>query len=113
MSALAPTPLIYVDLVVDAPMTREEFRQHSVVSGAKWPNGELDAEYQKYRDRHQPWRLLIKSGDNQEPLFRSTESYFNRADAIHAAELAFGNKSNVYLRQHEAGNQVLRMAEND
>ena len=103
-------PLIYVDLIRDDPMTKDEFRQHAVITNATWPQGELDAEYMKYINRFQPWRLLILSGDNHEPMFRSTERYFNRADALHAAELAFGSGSNVYLREAEHGNVVLRLA---
>lgn len=100
-------PLMYVDLIEDAPMTRDEFVEKvPVLRNAM----QLEPSYQKYLERFQPWRLLIKSGDNQEPLFRSTESYFNRDDAIHAAELAFGKGSNVYLREREHGNRVLRMA---
>lgn len=64
-------------------------------------------------ERWQPWRVVVKSGDNQKTLFVSSESYFNRADALHAAMLAFGTGSNVYLRQAEHGNQVLRMAVRD
>lgn len=60
--------------------------------------------------RWQPWSILIRSGDNNEPLFRSTESYTNRGDAVHAIGLAFGPGSNVYLRQSEQGNQPIRMA---
>jgi hypothetical protein len=85
-------PLIYVDLAY-TPFVESPLKGHGPDPA-----------------RHQPWRLLIKSGDNQKPLFRSTESYFNRDDAIHAAELAFGSGSNVYLREAEHGNRVLRMA---
>lgn len=99
-------PLIYVDLIKDQPLPREEYvPDHRVETKGEW-----DAAYRQYVERFQPFRLLVKSGDNQEPLFRSTEAYFNKADAIHAAHLAFGSGSNVYLRQHEKGNQNLRMA---
>ena len=54
-----------------------------------------DEQYRELVDRFQPWSLLIVSGDNHEPLFRSTERYLHRADAIHAAEFAFGSGSNV------------------
>jgi hypothetical protein len=106
-------PLVYVDLIEDEPKTIEEFWE-------KWP-AEVDDSpeatslreevYKTYLKRFQPWRLLILSGGNYEPLFRSTESYFNREDARYAAELAFGNGTNVYLREHEKGNQILRMAQ--
>lgn len=103
--------LIYVDVVEDEPQTRDEFF-------ANWPQVEIDPDYealcekvyQQYLDRFQPFRVAIKSGDNEEPLFRSTESYFNRADAKHAARIGFGRGSNVYLRQHEQGNEELRLA---
>jgi hypothetical protein len=99
-------PLIYVDLVRDEPFTRDEYS----LMRAGDDVDDIALAYAKYLEHFQPWRLLIKSGDNQEPLFRSTESYFNRADAIHAAELAFGAGSNVYLREAEHGNRVLRMS---
>lgn len=105
-------PLIYVDLIEEerlafAQWTRETFG----------PNGtdllsdkDLDDSYRAYRLAFQPWRILIRSGDNYKSLFRSTERYFNEADAKHAAELAFGSGSNIYLRQAEKGNRVLRLA---
>lgn len=105
-------PLIYVDLVADKPQSYAEW-VGLAPDGYPSPEvitGERKANYRRYIDDFQPWRILIKSGDNQEPLFRSTESYFNKADAEHAAHLAFGAGSNVYLRQAEHGNQVLRMA---
>lgn len=114
MSAGEFPPLIWVDLIADEPKTFDEWWEH--VDGVN-PDGDffaddaaIHAAYRAYVDRHQPWRILIKSGDNQEPLFKSTESYFNRADAIHAVYLAFGPGSNVYLRQAELGNQPIRMA---
>lgn len=45
-----------------------------------------------------------------EPGDVGTERYLHRADAIHAAELAFGSGSNVYLRESEHGNVLLRLA---
>lgn len=101
-------PLVFVDLIEDAPKSKSAF-------AAEDYSGEdvyhLDEHYQQYLDtKFQPWRVLIKSGDNEEPLFRSTERYFNKADAIHAIQLAFGPETDVYLRQHEQGNQVLRLA---
>lgn len=60
--------------------------------------------------RWQPWSIMVCSGDNHEALFRSTERYTNRADAVHAAQIAFGAQSNVYLREHEKGNVELRLA---
>ncbi len=91
-------PLIFVDLIKSELAPREKFPTAT------------DEQYREMVDHFQPWRLLVVSGDNHEPLFRSTESYFNRADAIHAAELAFGSGSNVYLREAECGNVLLRLA---
>lgn len=83
-------PLIYVDLEHTPELP-------DVHTGRRW----------------QGWRILIRSGDNNEPLFKSTEAYTNEADAKHAIDLAFGPGSNVYLRQSEQGNQVVRMAATD
>lgn len=110
MSAAAS--LIYVDLVKDEPQSLSRFAQKN-----GWPadttaeqNDTLAISYQAYLDRFQPFRLLIVSGDNHKPLFRSAESYFNRGDAVHAAQIAFGNQSNVYLREPEHGDVQLRLA---
>ena len=99
-------PLIYVDVLKDTPRTLEEFQYDN--RGADVDD--IAAEYRIYKERFQPYRIIVTSGDNHEPLFRSTESYFNRADAIHAAQIAFGRGSNVYLREHEKGNVQLRLA---
>lgn len=101
---MATPPVIYVDIIEDKPDSQAEFKIKHL---PKMPGGKA---YQQYLDHFQPFRVLVKSGDNEEPLFRSTERYFNNADAIHAIELAFGTSSNVYLRQHETGNQLLRPA---
>lgn len=103
-------PLIYVDLIEDTPLDRQQYGKTYGYTDSSADSTALTDAHKRYLERFQPWRVLIKSRDNHEPLFRSTESYFNKADAIHAAELGFGAGSNVYLRQHEHGNQVLRMA---
>ncbi len=90
-------PLIYVDLVKRHLAPREKFPSMT------------DEQYRELVDRFQPWSLLILSGDNHEPMFRSTERYFNRADALHAAELAFGANSNVWLRESEHESRALRL----
>lgn len=95
-------PLIYVVLIEDRMLTMEEF----IATGAVITK----AKYQSYAENFQPWRLLVKSGDNHKDLFRSTESYFNEADARHAAHIAFGPNSNVYLRHAEQGDEQLRLA---
>jgi uncharacterized protein YegP (UPF0339 family) len=64
----------------------------------------------EFDGRWQPYRLIVKSGDNEEILFLSSEAYTNREDAISAAELAFGPQANVYLRESEHGNVELRLA---
>jgi hypothetical protein len=102
--------LIYCDLIEEQPMELNEFRVHSIDAGATWPVRDLEVEYAKYLEAFQPWRILVLSADNHEALFRSTERYFNEADARHAAEIAFGTNSNVYLRQAEHGNVQLRLA---
>jgi hypothetical protein len=60
--------------------------------------------------RWQPWDAIIISGDNYEPLFKSTERWTNKADAERAIELAFGGRSNVFLREPGQSNRPLRMA---
>lgn len=62
------------------------------------------------RTRWQPWSAMISSAGNHEDLFKSTESWTNRSDAVNAIRLAFTNGSNVYLRQAELGNVLLRRA---
>jgi len=90
-------PLIYVDLIKSHPAPREKFPSMT------------DERYRELVERYQPWRLLILSGDNHEPMFKSTESYHNKVDAIHAAELAFGANSNVWLRESEHESRALRL----
>lgn len=62
------------------------------------------------RSRWQPWRVLILSGDNHKRLFRGTERWTNKAEALDAIELAFGSSTNVYLREAEKSNVLVRMA---
>jgi len=102
------TPLVYVDLIKEPPKT---YGQFVAAHPARRFAAGAGAAYRTYIDNFQPWRVLIRSGDNYEPLFRSTERYFNEADARHAIELAFGPGSNVYLRQAEHGNVELRLAQ--
>jgi uncharacterized protein YegP (UPF0339 family) len=101
-------PLIFVDLIEDAPKSKSAFAAEDYSGEDVY---QLDEHYQHYLDtQFQPWRVLIKSGDNHKPLFRSTERYFNREDAIHAIQLAFGSGSDVYLREAEHGDVELRLA---
>lgn len=103
---MSDNSLIYVDLIEDEPKTLEQW----AAEHPGWDVDDLRSAHRKYLDDFQPWRLLVKSGGNQKPLFRSTERYFNEADARHAADIAFGDRSNVYLRQAEHGDVTLRLA---
>ena len=107
MSAANPT--IYVDLIEERPLEREQWLSRAGFAVDTDPPT-ADAAYEEYLDNFQPWRLLVKSGDNHRALFRSTERYYNEADARHAAEVAFGAQSNVFLRRAEHGNETLRVA---
>jgi hypothetical protein len=60
--------------------------------------------------RQQRWYWLAKSGDNQRKLARSSERYFNRVDAINAINVLFADASNVYRREAELGDVMLRLA---
>lgn len=88
-------PLIYVDLIEEKPRGQKA--------------NETDEHYAAYLDTFQAWRVIVKSGDNQRKLFRSTERYLHRAGALIAVQLAFGNNSNVYLREADRGNKALRL----
>lgn len=102
-------PLIIVELI------EEQLLSPSAYSSSRGYPEDLDtetlnAEYEEYEDNFQPWRILVTSGGNHAALFRSTERYFNEADARHAAEIAFGSGSNVYLRQADHSDVELRLA---
>jgi hypothetical protein len=60
--------------------------------------------------RRQPYRWVAKSGDNYRKLATSGEWYSNKNDAVSAIHLLFGDGSNVYLREAEQGNELLRFA---
>lgn len=97
-------PLIYVKLIKMVPLS---FEQHfNRFRGSVDPRAKYDA----YLENFQPFRVIVKSGDNQEPLFKGTERWKHRRDALHAIDLAFGIGSNVYLQEHEKGNVLLRRA---
>lgn len=97
-------PVIYVDLIKMEPMTSEQYfdRYRGFL--------DTDVRYNRYLMRFQPWRIVIKSGDNFEPLFKGTERWKHERDALHAIDLAFGPGANVFLRRHEKGNVRLRQA---
>ena len=98
---------IYVDLKREEPLEFESWAEANDLE----PGEDAQNSYRAYRLAFQPFRLLVKSGDNHKPLFRSTERYANEVDARHAAVLAFGANSNVYLRRPEQANEALRMAQ--
>lgn len=63
------------------------------------------------RPRWQPWSAIIMREGNFEDLFRSTENWTNKQDALDAVQLGFGPDTIVYLRQPEKGNEILRHPE--
>lgn len=81
-------PVVYVDL-----FQSEDDKQR----GPKTPRPQL-------------WRWRAFNAGNFKRLAVSSEAYTNRQDCIDAIEQLFGPGSNVYLREHEKGNQPLRMA---
>lgn len=99
-------PLIFVDIIREEPLPQDEWELDEVFE----PNEDIDGAYRAYRLAFEPWRVLVRSGDNQEPLFRSTERYGEERTALHAAEIAFGQRSDVYLRQKGRGSVALRLA---
>lgn len=60
--------------------------------------------------RPQLWRWRALNGKNFRVLAESSESYTNFSDALSAIQELFGGRSDVYLRQSETGDQVLRLA---
>lgn len=102
----AATPLIYVDLLEEEPLTEVAFAVHTGVQVDQLREG----EYSRYINRFQPWRIIVRSGGNHKVLFRSAERYFNESDARHAVTLGFGLASNVLLRQQGRDDVVLRLA---
>lgn len=61
--------------------------------------------------RPQTWRWRALNAGNGRVLGNSADAYTNKADAVSAIQQLFGTSSNIYLRQTEQGNQVLRMAD--
>lgn len=60
--------------------------------------------------RPQTWRWRAINAGNQFVLAESSEAYTNEDDCLSAITQLFGRASNVYLRQVEQGNRVLRLA---
>lgn len=101
--------LIYVDLIEEEPLTAAQWHAKYDETFGEIPEDD-DPDYQRYLDRFQPFRLIVRSGGNQRTMFRSSERYHNRTDAERAATVCFGANSNVFLRQNEQGNLTLRLA---
>lgn len=95
--------VIFVDLIKDEPLAREEWRKDPEAIAAS------DCVYQTYLDRFQPWRWHSSSEGNHEILGHG-ERYFNEADAERNIRLNFSGNSIVYLRRAEHGNENLRWA---
>jgi hypothetical protein len=84
-----PTPLIFIDIYEDKP----PLTVLSVLRGG----------------RPQRWRWRALNGNNFRVLAVSSEAYTNYSDAVAAITELFGDGSEVYLRQAERGNRVLRL----
>ena len=100
-------PVLYLDLIEREPKTLEEFGDD-----VDEPYDDVDAlkaAYRQYRDRFQPFRLVLKSAGNNEPLMWG-ESYFHREDALSTAHLVGSWETTVFLREAEHGNVLLRQA---
>lgn len=63
--------------------------------------------------RAQTWRWRALNAGNSRVLAVSSENYTNRDDCVAAVRQLFGSRSDVYLRQAETGNVMLRLATND
>lgn len=61
------------------------------------------------KKRPQRWRWRAVNGENYHVLATSSEAYTNEADCIAAIRTLFGSQSEVYLRQTEQGDQMLRL----
>lgn len=60
--------------------------------------------------RAQTWRWRAISGRNGRILANSADAYTNRSDAVSAIQQLFGSNSDVYQRQAETGDLMLRLA---
>jgi uncharacterized protein YegP (UPF0339 family) len=59
--------------------------------------------------RKQTWRWRAVAGNGE--IMASGEAYLHKQDCLDAIQQLFGTRSNVYLRQKEQGNELLRLAE--
>lgn len=62
------------------------------------------------RPRPQRWRWRALNGRNFRVLAVSSEAYTNEGDCRAAITQLFGTGSEVFLRRHERGNELLRLA---
>lgn len=69
--------------------------------------------YQGRKLLRQAWRWRALNASNHRVMGASGEAYTNKADCELAVQQLFGGHTNVYLRETEQGNQVLRMAISD
>lgn len=60
--------------------------------------------------RQQRWSWVARSGDNNRVLARSSESYTNKSDLLNAISVLFSDTTNVYRREAEQGDVMLRLA---
>lgn len=88
---------VYVDLIEVKPRKQRA--------------GEGIDTYQLYLDHFQPWRWVAKNAANHKKLARSSERYFNREDALAAAEQLFSAATTVFKREAEMGNVLLRQGQ--
>lgn len=59
--------------------------------------------------RAQTWRWRALNARNSRVLGNSADAYTNKGDALAAVEQLFGAGTDVFLRQPEAGDVVLRL----
>lgn len=91
----ADGPHVVVELIEDELKSFDEWHAETRGRFADDFNAEYmerrHEEHREYLDRFQPWRWIAKSAGNNEPLGKSTESYFNEDDCRHAISLLFGS----------------------
>lgn len=105
--------LVYVDLIEDKPVSREEYFEalgiNAAASLAPSLEKKIDQDYLTYLDRFQPFRWHAENGGNHK-IGAVGERYFNEADAIANIRQHYGLGTMVYLRRTEHGNELLRSA---
>lgn len=99
-------PVIFVDLIEEKPLGREEWLNEL---GDSADPSSADEAYEAYVERFQPFRWHSTSEGNHE-ILGTGERYFNEADAEHNIRLQFAGDSIVFLRRAEHGNEMLRDA---